>query len=755
LKTRSERATEHKHDDVEEKENQDQKQTENEWCGWGDHAPLEAKIDFIKTIGLFSTDTSPDVIAKYVITLEQINAVPNLSEAIWQLFGIDNAHVRRDTEYNIRCNLSFCFMLSNAELKDTPLVPPLLTTNQWDVRIHRLQKIHADNVRWFRHMVAAKEARNLGRNVEPLYEGPTIDDESKANAARDGIKPTEAQLLLEFMFQKAGENRLRRTEKAVYAPVLTPAGHNTRCYELLADMDAWVRKQVTPKDNFPAQFHWLTKKGDTPRYIENHLGKQPDQRFPFLKRCRTLFSYRNGIYDANDNKFYFYVTPASPIHHDHIHTVYELPDDVATAKYFNYAVPTAWFAPGFDYRTIRDEVQHHEKIFKYQDYTDDELEWVEAFLGRLQHDVGTKEDWASAIHLEGPGKTGKSLFLKLIQLWYYATDIGLIGDNVENNFPDQHLVDKFIVMCMDVSREFGLSPTRFLLWCAGDWLEVHYKGKEARCMKWKAPTMWASNNKPAIAASGGAAKRRYIILQFFKAVLEADSHLFRHATEEVGAFIIKCSMAYHEKLKKYSKYGLYDQIENEFGKKTYFLPPRFIRAINEYGAACSYADAFLQHSMFEYHSDPAFADLSPDLFVLNACEFQTEFDFFKGRTMLPGVNKYRPPTIPECNAQEFANALAEHGCVWDVQDKLIYGIRINVEKERELAQQPVIDKRSKKGGGGGYHKPPIPVADPSNHIDVVAAPVAPRPVASSTFSPPPPPNPLEFGPGMFSSGPPK
>ncbi len=234
------------------------------------------------------------------------------------------------------------------------------------------------------------------------------------NSARDELKEDPHQQLLEFLFDCAGSKLLRRTETMVFAPQITPDGHNTRCYVYLMDIPPWAVRQITPKTLYPAQFSAYTKKSSTPPFLAHQLGTTPDPRFPFLHRCRTLWSFRNGIYNAHNNHFYMYVLPDTPVG-PNIHSVYELDPHDSTANYFDCVIPPAWFEPGFDYKNI--PVTEHESIFKYQDYDEKELDWAEALFGRLQHDIGDLEDWQVALHFQGPGKTGKSVLLNLIKLW--------------------------------------------------------------------------------------------------------------------------------------------------------------------------------------------------------------------------------------------------------------------------------------------------------------------------------------------------
>lgn len=468
-------ALEQKHADVETF------QSDAKWCGWGTTAPIEAKIDFVQRQTDFGLTVNPILVGKYIITLEQLCATPHTGHVIELLFGpliTPNPRVderRFDVYKAIEANLAFCDMIKHeTALRNTPFAK--MTLKEYRQRIYRLQCACQELKRWHMHAGLARDQIATGQPIRPLYEPPPVPDDNKQNDDRDEIKEGPEHKLLDFMFNRAGEQFLRRTEKSVYKEIKTPDGHDTRCFEHLADMVPWMRAQVLPKQKYKEQYNWLMKKGDMERYLSSHLGKQSDPRFPWLRRCRTLFSFRNGIYDATKNEFYVYVTTESTLG-SHLKTVFDLPFDVATARYFDETVDLDWFKPeckgnytwseeknGWRTKTPgvltpdekgnwREAInpKEHEKIFKAQDYSYENgmLCWSMALLGRLCHEVNSIESWQTALHFEGPAKTGKSVLLKLIMMWYYATDIGLMSDSFESSFSDSHLYQRFIVMAMD------------------------------------------------------------------------------------------------------------------------------------------------------------------------------------------------------------------------------------------------------------------------------------------------------------------
>ncbi len=599
---------------------------------WPDSVPMKTKIDFLKQVGLLSMDVPAKTIAQYLLTWEELNMRQNAVQMVELAFSEDPIKMEEDT----RINFAFCDTIEVTAFRGTPFED--LDDDLLGIRIHRLTQLHEENVLWFRLIEASKDARANGRPLPPFCAPPSIDNDMFANPGRDELKEKPHQQLLEFLFDIAGSKHLRRTESSVYRCRTTPEGYNTRCYEYDMDIAPWIARQVTPKSLYPQQYAAYTEKPGTPKYLADHMGSTPDLRFPFLVRCRTLWSFRNCIFNSVTNQVYVYADSEISLGKN-ILSVSQLPSNVSTAKYFDTVIPLHWFKEGFDYKTI--EVPLHEKIFSDQGYNDEEIDWVESLCGRLQHDIGTmQEDWQIALFFEGPGKTGKSVFLKLIALWYLTMDIGLIGDDVEKTFSDQHLIGKFIVMCMDISGDFALSPTRFLSWVSGEWLIVMRKFKEAIAVKWAAPTLFASNSKPPIATSGGAGPRRWIIMKIMKAIQKSDGTLFARASKEVPFFIIKCAMGYHDKIKQHGNQGLWDSRG--------ILPDRFWDAREEYTRASSWPDAFLHSGLFEVDTGSA----------IDESDFKRQFLMFREREKhLQGVNSKRTVANVQCTPMEFANAL--------------------------------------------------------------------------------------------------
>ena len=655
----------------------------NNWKSffWPDSADVDTKLMFLKTVGRLSPSSSVQIIAKYLITLLSLNEPRNAAEMVEKMF----ANNPRAVDELIKHNLELCSLVQPQALQDTPFE----NYKFYHSLIMNLSYYHKENTRWALHMLLAKQVRAGGKEpMDPLYLPPFVDPpaESVSDTQLNNIKKKPHQLLLSFLFDCAGSKFLRRTQKSIYAPVMTASGHFTRFYTQLCDIKTWIRQQVTQKD-YPLHYDTLTKDAKTLDYLEGHFGSQPDQRCPFLVVCRTLFSYESGVWDVDKKYFYPYLS-SSITYGENIRSIADLDYDVSTANYFE-GVPfdLRWMQPGFDWRTI--PCEKIEKIFRDQGYNDEELSWVLMSHGRLMHDVGKKDQFQIAAHHKGPGGCGKSITAKVVKSIYPATFIGIINDDIEKNFPDGHLISSFLIMCMDVSPDFSLSTTRFLCWVSADTVSIKQKYKEQIAMQWTAPVTFFSNYDPPIQSAGGSNFRRFLIFPMERAIEKSDSTLEAEALKEAPFYVVKCTFAYHEKLELLGNRGLWDDRS--------ILPERFWKARDEYAQGCSWPDAFLASGRFVY--DPTFS--------LEEEDFKREYRFFLStKKSLRNANRHSnksnraEDSAPPCAPIDFANALKSvrgGPCRWNVELKIIEGLKLNgianIEGEQKTIDVPQFARR--------------------------------------------------------------
>ncbi len=322
------------------------------------------------------------------------------------------------------------------------------------------------------------------------------------------------QGLITLLLERAKLTQVQRLDTNVYKPVFTPEGHHTKFYKCDVNLKEWIWRQLNTTKCLEVT-HLFSN-------VKSQIKTTLDLRFPFLRRCRSWFSYRNGIYDAVNKQFYLYEKNEA---NSMFATVDDLPLYTSTANYFDFVVPLEWFQNGFNY--FKDiNTPNTESIFESQDYLPEDMHWVQALSGRLQHDVGNLENWERGLYLEGPAATGKSLYVKALMSWYVIHDIAFYEPNP----------GAFMMVGLDDKIPATYIPIPFVV----------------------------VSNKRSISFPP------CFILQLPHTIENQDAKLIDRVMDEIPSYLIKCSFAYHDKINKHGKGSLWD--------RTDVLPIRFWKA---------------------------------------------------------------------------------------------------------------------------------------------------------------------------------
>ena len=385
----------------------------------------------------------------------------------------------------------------------------------------------------------ATQAGNVARLV--LSYGtehkPELVDHLPPPSDRDWNPP---QKLLHFLFQRAGDQQLRRKQSALYRPRLLANGTPTGFYEYSCELGEFMYRTVSPSRVYPAEYDALTNKPSTPHHLIQLLTGLPDARCPFLNKSRTLFSYPTGIYDASQGTFASYQDQRSSAH--------------STANFFDVDVCPDWLQlPPLEIST-----PHFDKILLDQEFDEVARRWMYVLCGRLLFDVGTLDDWQVTLYIRGVAGSGKSSILKTMAMMYEAGDVGYMMSDGQATFSDEHLYDKFIVMAMDLDRKTTFSATRINSMTSGEKVSINRKYKTALNETWKPPMVIASNAQPPWPDVAGNLTRRFPILTFNHPVRQSDPQLFDKLKREVPILVIKMSRAYLDAVREYGTRSLWE-----------------------------------------------------------------------------------------------------------------------------------------------------------------------------------------------------
>jgi phage/plasmid-associated DNA primase len=402
-------------------------------------------------------------------------------------------------------------------------------------------------------------------NVPPpkLYE--QSEDHERAT-----MKPH--QMLLEFVLQRAGDARLRRSGSDLFRPLYLPDGTNTQFYTHYMDTRQYTMQAVTPMDRYVEQYNALTLHPSTITFVTHFLADIPDPRVPKLVVNRSLFSFRNGIFDVRTGQLHAYKDAAFT--------------DV-TARFFDNDIESLSLL--CDPMTI--ETPNFDKILLDQDYDDSTRYWMYAMCGRLFHDVGSMDDWQVCPFVRGVAGSGKSTILKIMKMMYEDHNVGSLMSDGQPTFSDEHLYDKFVVVAMDLDKEVQISGTRINSMISGEGLSVNRKFKIALNCVWKAPLMMASNSQPPFKDVAGNIVRRFVIFLFNNSIRYSDPQLFSKLQLEIPVLLVKMARIYLDAVTRYGKQSIWEDD---------ILPSIIHQARRQYLVTANPVSAFLESEWVQF-----------------------------------------------------------------------------------------------------------------------------------------------------------
>jgi hypothetical protein len=348
------------------------------------------------------------------------------------------------------------------------------------------------------------------------------------------------QLLLDFLFQVAGNKRLRRTETAMYRPRILSDGTHTGFFEYACEISEFVYQAVSPARIHPQEYDALTNRPSTPGQMISLLGKVHDARCLFMDKDRSLFSFRNGIFDARSGSFEKHGTRSD--------------EKLSSSQFFDVDID-----PG---TLSMDPMQIHtpsfDKILVDQGMDNQARFWLHALCGRMLHNVGSMDDWQVCLYIRGVAGSGKSTILKVLAMFYESDSVGYLMSDGQPIFSDQHLYDKFMNLAMDVDKKTSFNVTRFNSMVSGEHVSVNRKHKTALNIKWSAPLAMASNAQPPWVDVAGNLVRRFVIYLFDNPVRNSDPRLFEKLQAEVPFLLIKMARIYLSAIGSHGDQSLWD-----------------------------------------------------------------------------------------------------------------------------------------------------------------------------------------------------
>jgi hypothetical protein len=156
--------------------------------------------------------------------------------------------------------------------------------------------------------------------------------------------------------------------------------------------------------------------------LVKYLMFSDDPEIPWLEPDRHVFSFRNGVYLAKDERFIAY---------DVMHVFYSETSYPVACKHFDMDFDPEWLRVEDPMNIPTPAI---ESIWDTQHLSQNVRRWCYALIGRLLYNVREYDDWQLFMFLKGLANTGKSTLLNYIKLLYDAQDVGTVSNMVEKQF---------------------------------------------------------------------------------------------------------------------------------------------------------------------------------------------------------------------------------------------------------------------------------------------------------------------------------
>jgi hypothetical protein len=392
----------------------------------------------------------------------------------------------------------------------------------------------------------------------------TIDDLVAGISKFSTADPGEAnrvQKLILYLLNVAQTRGYRRRNGEMYRRISAPgdlACYDTHAWQRVCDMQEFVYESCRKEVNYEMWSCLTWAKVNMVSAID-YLQSCRDVQLPDLKKDRHVFSFEDGVYLADKDRFCAYGTPE--------HSA--IPTDVVAAKYFPLKFGPTYVANGgadsADSWYVDIKTPHVQTILDFQDMPEEVSRWMYVLLGRMLYQLNEKDRWSVIPYLKGAASSGKSTILEHVCAGFYEPeDVGTLSNNIEKKFGISAFADKFIFIGPEIKGDMKLDQAEFQSMVSGESVQVAVKNKTAHSQKWTAPGALAGNEVPNWSDNNGSLDRRMIILEFPKQVHKSDMTLGTKIDEEIPAILLKCNRAYLNAVRLYAKNNIWNHLPEQF-----------------------------------------------------------------------------------------------------------------------------------------------------------------------------------------------
>lgn len=397
-----------------------------------------------------------------------------------------------------------------------------------------------------------------------------------------GKDPSPVQHLIVHLMEEVKKLSLRKDGKLLYRPIFVeeerpgdaaggggfPGGEIdsmvsgrskfTHAYKQWCTVEEFVfkaAKNVNSKNNWI--FLALTSRSNAHSQCSTWLEKCQSEDLPFMKKKRDRIAFANGIFDGETGRF----IPWSDLNYQELSE-----PDAVCAKFFNRTFPEERVKEEESSLGRNDPMLVAtpliDKILLDQDFDYDTIRWIYALIGRI---IVYRDGWEKAIMFYGMAGCGKSTLLSLLMNIWDPTDVGILDNNTDVNFPFAHVWNKFCALALDIDGQCSIPQMEFNHIVSKEPIALREKFKTDRVVTPMLPIAMAGNNFPGWRDDGNSLSRRLVPIVFTNAITKDTKLLHKIKENELAPFLYKVTNVY---LRLRDKVGDQDVLN--------FLPPKFL-----------------------------------------------------------------------------------------------------------------------------------------------------------------------------------
>jgi len=437
--------------------------------------------------------------------------------------------------------------------------------------IHKLAKIMG-NVNRCREFVVGGYS-----SITPLClmmhkrQGEQVENDSNEGIlqtiASDKDTLKDVQTLVQYLLEVCLMRPYKKYDGFIYEQKIG----KTHYWERTMDFKTFIHKECAYENDEPRWRLMTNCKSNVAEVEEQLKSGIYDHYLPTLRRNRTIWSWKNGVYDAKHDKFYSFDTDAiNTIDDMDVLHISKLPESIVACRYFpnkefNYyadlkgnfdngawwQIPTPSFDRVLDYQQLEEDVQR--------------CIWSMA-CGRMQHDMQEVDNKQVICFFVGMAGTGKSIWIDAINNMYEHEDVGVIANKGQQTFCLDGMEDKFIWHISEVTSQFNLCQAKFQQIVSGENILVDRKHKTSITVLWRAPGLMAGNETPAFSDNAGSIARRTCAVRFEHTLDKEhlDTSLPEKMKGEIAATIVKGNRAFQSMNVQHKGKSFWDFAPNYF-----------------------------------------------------------------------------------------------------------------------------------------------------------------------------------------------